>query len=114
MGAHSAKKLDVDDLKAFRDRFNIPIADQDIEAVPYFRPAPDSEEIRYLQEHRRKLGGYLPARKPNNQPLTVPVLGAFRAQLEGSGERVASTTMAFVRLLGTLVRDPTLASASCR
>jgi len=106
MTAHQAKKLDVDDLKAFRDRFNIPISDADIEGVPYYRPKPDSEEIRYLQERRKQLGGFLPARKPNTQPLTVPGLDAFRAQLEGSGERAASTTMVFVRILTTLVRDP--------
>ena len=108
MTAHQAKKLDVDDLKAFRDRFNIPISDADIEGVPYYRPKPDSEEIRYLQERRKQLGGYLPARKPNTLPLTVPGLDAFRAQLEGSGERAASTTMVFVRILTTLVRDPNI------
>jgi pyruvate dehydrogenase E1 component len=108
MTAHQAKKLDVDDLKAFRDRFNIPISDADIEGVPYYRPKPDSEEIRYLQERRKQLGGYLPARKPNTLPLTVPGFDAFRAQLEGSGERAASTTMVFVRILTTLVRDPNI------
>ena len=105
MTAHQAKKLDVDDLKAFRDRFNLPISDDDIQRVPYYRPAPDSEEIRYLQERRKQLGGYLPARRPNIQPLTVPGLETFRAQLEGSGERTASTTMVFVRILSALVRD---------
>ena len=108
MTAHQAKKLDVDALKAFRDRFNIPISDSEIDGIPYYRPGPDSEEIRYLQERRRQLGGYLPARKPTIQPLTVPGLEAFRAQLEGSGERTASTTMAFVRILTMLVRDPNI------
>jgi pyruvate dehydrogenase E1 component len=106
MAAHQAKKLDVDDLKAFRDRFNIPISDSEIEGVPYYRPKADGEEIRYLQERRRQMGGYLPARKAHIQPLKVPGLDAFRAQLEGSGDRAASTTMAFVRILTSLVRDP--------
>ncbi|MEO8444196.1 MAG: pyruvate dehydrogenase (acetyl-transferring), homodimeric type, partial [Gammaproteobacteria bacterium] len=100
-----AKKLDVDDLKAFRDRFNIPISDADIEKIPYFRPAEDSEEIRYLKERRKQLGGYLPARKTTVGPLTVPGLDSFRSLLEGSGDRAASTTMVFVRILTSLVRD---------
>jgi pyruvate dehydrogenase E1 component len=105
MTAHQAKKLDVDDLKAFRDRFNIPISDAEIDKVPYYRPAEDSEEIRYLKERRKQLGGYLPARKAKIGPLTVPALDAFRGQLEGSGDRTASTTMVFVRILTSLVRD---------
>jgi pyruvate dehydrogenase E1 component len=105
MTAHQAKKLDVDDLKAFRDRFNIPISDAEIDKVPYYRPAEDSEELRYLQERRKQLGGYLPARKAKIAPLTVPGLEAFRGQLEGSGDRTASTTMVFVRILTSLVRD---------
>jgi pyruvate dehydrogenase E1 component len=105
MTAHQAKKLDVDDLKAFRDRFNIPISDAEIDEVPYFRPPDDSEEIRYLHERRRALGGFLPARRVTVQPLAVPGLEMFKAQLEGSGEREFSTTMAFVRILTSLVRD---------
>jgi len=105
MTAHQAKKLDVDDLKAFRDRFSIPISDAEIDKIPYFRPAEDSEEIRYLKERRKKLGGYLPARKANIAPLIVPDLDSFRGQLEGSGDRTASTTMVFVRILTSLVRD---------
>jgi len=105
MTAHQTKKLDTDDLKAFRDRFNIPISDAELETVPFRRPPEDSEEIRYLQERRRRLGGYLPARKPVPPSLKVPGLDAFRNQLEGSGERAISTTMAFVRILTMLVRD---------
>jgi pyruvate dehydrogenase E1 component len=105
MTAHQAKKLDTDDLKAFRDRFNIPISDADIERVPYFRPPDDSEEIRYLKERRRQLGGFLPARKVAVDPLQVPGLDAFKGQLEGSGDRAISTTMGFVRILTALVRD---------
>jgi len=108
MTAHQAKKLDVDDLKAFRDRFNIPISDADIERIPYYKPAEDSEEIRYLKERRRQLGGFLPARRARISPLVVPGLVAFWAQLDGSGDREISTTMAFVRILTGLVRDPNI------
>jgi pyruvate dehydrogenase E1 component len=105
MTAHQTKKLDIEDLKAFRNRFNIPISDDELESVPFRRPPEDSEEIRYLQERRRRLGGYLPARKPVPPSLKVPGLDAFRTQLEGSGDRSISTTMAFVRILSALVRD---------
>ncbi len=105
MTAHSAKKLDIDDLKAFRDRFNIPISDADIDKVPYFKPADDSEEIRYLKDRRARLGGYLPARISTAPPLTAPALEAFKTQLEGTGEREVSTTMVLVRILTALVRD---------
>jgi len=105
MTAHQTKKLDTEDLKAFRDRFNIPISDAELDEVPFRRPPEDSEEIRYLKEHRKKLGGYLPARKPVATPLKVPGLDAFKTQLDGSGERSISTTMAFVRILNTLIRD---------
>jgi pyruvate dehydrogenase E1 component len=108
MTAHQTKKLDVDDLKALRDRFHIPISDADIDQVPFYRPAPDSEEMRYLQERRKQLGGYLPARKGHIEPLVVPGLDLFKAQLEGSGDRAASTTMVFVRLLNGLLRDPAI------
>ncbi len=105
MTAHQAKKLDIDDLKAFRDRFSIPISDADIDKVPYYRPAEDSEELRYMKERRRQLGGFLPVRKAQAKPLQIPALEAFKTQLEGSGKREISTTMALVRILTTLVRD---------
>jgi len=103
--AHQQKKLDIDALKAFRDRFNIPVLDKDIDDLPYCKPAPDSSEIEYLHERRKALGGYLPQRRNKAPALPVPSLDAFRTQLEGTGEREASTTMAFVRLLTTLIRD---------
>jgi pyruvate dehydrogenase E1 component len=105
MTAHQAKKLDVEDLKAFRDRFDIPISDDDIESVPYYRPAEDSEEIRYMQGRREALGGYLPVRITTEKTLQVPPLEAFQTQLEGSGDREISTTMALVRMMTMLVRD---------
>jgi pyruvate dehydrogenase E1 component len=105
MTAHQAKKLDTEDLKKFRDRFNIPISDDDIEKVPYFRPAEDSEEIQYMKSRRQELGGYLPVRHDKAGALPVPALEVFQQQLDGSGDREISTTMALVRILTKLVRD---------
>ena len=103
--AHQQKKLDIDALKEFRDRFNIPVSDKVIDDVPYCKPNAHSAEIEYLQERRKALGGYLPARRKTADPLQVPALEAFKTQLEGTGEREASTTMAFVRILTALIRD---------
>ncbi len=105
MTTHQQKKLDVEAIRAFRDRFNIPIADSEIEAVPYFKPPKHSEELRYLTDHRARLGGPLPARTTEAPQLKVPPLDAFKNQLEGSGEREISTTMGFVRILAALLRD---------
>ncbi|HEX6995378.1 MAG TPA: pyruvate dehydrogenase (acetyl-transferring), homodimeric type [Gammaproteobacteria bacterium] len=102
---HQKKKLDEDDLKAFRDRFNIPISDEEIANIPYCKFAEDSEEQRYLLDRRKRLGGFLPARRPKADPLETPPLEFFSAQLEGSGDREISTTMAMVRMLTALVRD---------
>jgi pyruvate dehydrogenase E1 component len=103
--AHQQKKLDLNALKEMRDRFNIPVSDKDIDNVPYYKPAPDSEELEYLQERRRVLGGYLPQRRKEAAALTVPGIEVFQTQLDGTGEREASTTMAFVRMLTALIRD---------
>jgi pyruvate dehydrogenase E1 component len=105
MVAHQQKKLSEEDLRAFRDRFHIPISDEEIARLPFRQPAPDSEEARYLHDNRRKLGGYLPARRREAPPVPVPPLSAFSAVLEGTGEREISTTMAFVRILTTLLKD---------
>lgn len=103
--AHQQKKLDVEALKEFRDRFNIPVSDKNIDDVPYCKPQPDSDEIEYLHDRRRELGGYLPQRRTKSTPLKVPPLEIFKTQLEGTGEREASTTMVFIRLLSALIRD---------
>ncbi|MDO1508911.1 MULTISPECIES: pyruvate dehydrogenase (acetyl-transferring), homodimeric type [unclassified Neisseria] len=105
--AHQAKKMDVESLKKFRTRFGIPVSDEQIESgdLPYYRFPEDSEEMRYLRERRNALGGYLPQRNPNNESLPVPELSAFDAQLQTSGDREFSTTMAFVRILSTLLKD---------
>ena len=107
---HQKKKLGYDDLKAFRDRFNIPIADKDLEELPYYLPAEDSEELQYLRKRRDDLGGYLPSRTVKAEPLQMPGLEAFAGQLQGSGEREISTTMALVRILTALVRDKNIGS----
>lgn len=103
--AHNVKKLGLDDLRYFRDRFSIPLSDKEIENVPYFRPAPDSEEMKYLQDRRQKLGGYVPSRISEFESLNVPKLDTFKALLKSSGEREISTTMSFVRYISTLAKD---------
>ena len=103
--AHQQKKLGLEELKKFRDRFNIPVSDKDIDNVPYCKPAQDSAEQEYLMERREALGGSLPKRRARSKALAAPGIEAFRTQLEGTGEREASTTMAFVRILTALLRD---------
>ncbi len=102
---HSQKKMDADDMKQFRDRFNIPLSDEQVEKAEYIKPDPDSDEMKYMHERRKDLGGYLPVRRPLATPLEIPGLDAFNGLLEASGEREMSTTMAFVRLLTLLARD---------
>ena len=105
--AHQAKKMDKASLKQFRDRFDIPVTDEQIDSgdLPYLTFAPDSEEYKYLHARREALGGYLPQRKPTQEVLEVPELSAFETQLKSSGDREFSTTMAFVRILSTLLKD---------
>ncbi len=106
MIAHQAKKLGHDALKAFRDRFQIPVSDAELDKVPYLRFDEKSPEMAYLHERRAALGGYLPARRRESEPLKVPPLSAFDALLKATAEgREISTTMAFVRVLTTLLRD---------
>jgi len=102
---HQVKKLSFDELKYFRNRFDIPLTDQQLEEVAYYRPPMDSAEMQYLRRQRDKLGGPIPRRTVDVQNLVVPELDAFAAQLQGTGERTVSTTMAFVRILQMLVRD---------
>ncbi|MCF7989915.1 MAG: pyruvate dehydrogenase (acetyl-transferring), homodimeric type [Thiohalocapsa sp.] len=102
---HSQKKMGEAHLKAFRDRFNIPISDDQIGAAPFYKPPADSAEMKYMHERREVLGGPLPARKDTSAALTVPELDAFSSLLESSGDREMSTTMALVRLMTMVVRD---------
>ncbi len=105
MVAHQQKKLSEEDLRAFRDRFNIPVSDEDIARLPFRKPEENSDEARYMREKRAAFGGYLPARRKEAPPLAIPPLEAFQPVLEGTGEREISTTMAFVRLLTILLKD---------
>ena len=105
---HQLKKMSLDAVRAFRDRFDLPVSDAELEDMPYLRPAPGSAEERYFAQRRQAQGGQLPARVTHVAPLPVPPLSAFATQLQGSGERGQSTTMGFVRILGTLLKDPAL------
>jgi pyruvate dehydrogenase E1 component len=105
---HSLKKLDLNSLKAFRDRFGIPISDRELKDVPFYRPPADSPEMRYMKERRGELGGHIPARRAQSQSLPAPAKSAFASQLKSSGKREISTTMAFVRILSSLLKDKVL------
>ncbi|NDI87257.1 pyruvate dehydrogenase (acetyl-transferring), homodimeric type [Undibacterium crateris] len=105
--AHNTKKLDDEAIKAMRDRFQLPIADEQLPEIPFFKPADDTPEMQYLHERRRALGGYLPQRRQKaDEQLVVPALSAFQAMLEPTAEgREISTTAAYVRILTALLRD---------
>ena len=105
---HSVKKMDLASLQQFRDRFELPFTDDELEELPYYRPTADSPEMVYLHEQRKKLGGYLPARRNEVEVLEIPSLDVFSSQLSGTGEREISTTMSFVRILSTLVKDKSM------
>ncbi|MBV9700132.1 MAG: pyruvate dehydrogenase (acetyl-transferring), homodimeric type [Candidatus Eremiobacteraeota bacterium] len=104
--AHQAKKMELEAIRIFRDRFAIPISDEQIagEKIPFLRPADDAPEMRYLRERLAALG-HVPERRRTSVSLTVPELSAFDTQLQGTGDRHVSTTMAFVRILTTIARD---------
>ncbi|SAI12447.1 pyruvate dehydrogenase subunit E1 [Bordetella ansorpii] len=105
---HQLKKLNADAVRAFRDRFELPVSDEQLDDIPYLKPAADSDEARYLHGRRAALGGYIPSRHAACEPLTLPALSLFDAQLQDSGTRAYSTTMAFVRMLGALLKDESL------
>ena len=107
---HQTKKLTDEDIKAFRDRFNIPVPDSQIADIPFYKPADDTPEIKYLHERRKALGGYLPHRRTNSdEQFTVPSLDTFKSVMEATPEgREISTTQAYVRFLTTLLRDQAL------
>ncbi|MEA3285977.1 MAG: pyruvate dehydrogenase (acetyl-transferring), homodimeric type, partial [Candidatus Marinimicrobia bacterium] len=105
---HGQKKLNDEELRAFRSRFGIPISDEDVTKAPFYRPGEDSDEVKYLKARREALGGSFPVRRETAEPMQTPDLSAFRAALEGTGNRTQSTTMAFVRILSMLTKDKTL------
>ncbi|GHJ37905.1 pyruvate dehydrogenase (acetyl-transferring), homodimeric type [Streptomyces sp. TS71-3] len=104
---HQMKKLTVDDLKGFRDRLHLPISDQRLQEgpPPYYHPGRDSEEIQYMHDRRKALGGYVPTRIVRSKPLALPGDKAYASVKKGSGHQAIATTMAFVRLLKDLMRD---------
>lgn len=106
--AHQQKKLSTDTLKLIRTKFDIPLSDDQIEEVPFLKVEPGSPEHQYLHSQREKLGGYYPVRKPATTTLPIPELSAFEVLLKDTGDREMSTTMAFVRMLNTLVKDKTI------
>jgi pyruvate dehydrogenase E1 component len=105
--AHQAKKMKIESMKHFRDRFHLPIPDSEVEKLPFIRPAENSPEMQYLRERVEKRGN-LPSRRAKSVSLPVPELSAFEAQLKGTGDREISTTMAFVRIFTALVKDKTI------
>ena len=102
---HQQKKIGLDALKKFRDRFKIPVPDDQLEKLPFYKPAEDSPEMKYLKARRAELGGSLPARVIKPESLPIPPLSTFQRLLDGTGEREISTTMAFVQMLQMLIRD---------
>jgi pyruvate dehydrogenase E1 component len=102
---HSQAEMNEEELREFRSRFNIPLSDEEVKDLPFYRPPDDSPEMQYLKERREKLGGYVPHRQVLARPLNAPPLSDFGEALKGTGEREMSTTMAFARLFGRLVRN---------
>ncbi|TXH52873.1 MAG: pyruvate dehydrogenase (acetyl-transferring), homodimeric type [Bacteroidia bacterium] len=107
--AHNTKKLPTDALKIVRDHLDIPITDEELADITFYRPKEDSPEAKYLHEQRAKLGGSFPIRKPVNEQLAIPSIDAFGVLLKDTGEREMSTTMAFVRILNILTKDKNIA-----
>jgi pyruvate dehydrogenase E1 component len=104
--AHNVKKMDIESVKHYRDRFNIPVSDEEIGDLPYYKFEEDSPEMQYLRAKREALHGYMPVRlAQSTHDLPAPPLKAFEAVTKGSGEREISTTMAFVRVLTVLLKD---------
>src|SRR6202040_788974 len=102
---HQQKKMGLEALRKFRDRFSIPVSDEKLEEIPFLTLPDDSPEMKYLRERRAQLGGSLPQRRRSSNSLDVPELSVFKAQLASTEDREISTTMAFVRILNTLLRD---------
>ncbi len=102
---HQQKKLNEEELREFRTRFNIPISDEEVSKAPFYRPPEDSLEMKYLRERREKLGGYVPTRDIATDPVKTPPLAIFNEFFEGTAGREVSTTMVFVRILSKLLRE---------
>jgi pyruvate dehydrogenase E1 component len=107
---HQQKKLDEEDLLYYRDRFDVPLTDQQVKNIEYFKPDPNSEEIKYLKDRRLKLGGFIPERSSFAKPIKIPPADIFEPFMKSTGDKEMSTTMALVRMLTALLRDKTVAS----
>jgi len=107
--SHQQKKMGEDSIRLFRDRFKIPVKNDEIADLPYVHPGEDSVEIKYMKERRKALGGFLPQRRTRTTPLNVPELDAFETLLKDTGEREISTTMTYVRALAIMLRDKNIA-----
>lgn len=108
--SHQTKVLEKDDLKHFRDFFNVPVSDDELEEIPFIKPDEDSEEIQYLKNKRKKLGGFIPQRENKSEPLKVPNPEIFSSFFEGSGEDEVATTMVMVQILTKLFKDENYAN----
>ena len=108
MTAHQAKKLDLESLKEFRDRFQLPMSDEDVERLKFFKPAENSEEMIYLKNRRKELGGFIPKRSFVNTPLPIPDLKDYASFAFEGSDRPASTTMTFTRIVSGLLRNKQL------
>ena len=107
--SHQTKKLDVDDLLYYRDRFDVPLTNEQVKNIQYFRPDDKSPEIKYIKERRMNLGGFLPERSTYSKPIKAPATNIFDFMKESTGEKEMSTTMALVRMLTNLLRDKNVA-----
>lgn len=102
---HQQKKLNEQELREFRARFGIPISDEEVDTIPFYKPADDTPEMQYMHERRKQLGGYIPTRRMKSDPVKLPPEGLFQEFYEGTGDREVATTMAFGRILSKLLRD---------
>src|SRR3990167_21586 len=108
--AHNQLEMNSEGIRAFCKRFQLPLNDETISNINFYKPEENSAELQYLRDHREKLGGYLPARQVVSNPLTIPDLSVFENVLHGSGDRAMSTTMAFARIITTLLKDKNIGS----
>ena len=106
---HQQKKLDEEDLLYYRDRFNVPLTDEQVKNIEYYKPAENSAEIKYLRERRKQLGGFIPERSSLSKPIKAPPKDIFESFMKSTGDKEMSTTMALVRMLTNLLRDKNVA-----
>ena len=106
---HHTKKLDIDDLMYYRDRFDVPLTDKQVQNIEYYKPDQNSPELKYIKERRLQLGGFIPERTTFAKPIKTPPKNIFDNMKESTGKKEMSTTMALVRMLTNLLRDKNVA-----